>query len=71
MMWMGCIMDIILFVKNGLCMVVLGVGGEGYILFLIVGFIGEGVIILLMFICECCCLMIDDFWIFGWFIVNC
>lgn len=55
------VIDISIFVKNGLCIVGLGLGGEGWIIMIIIMLIGEGVISVCMFVCLCCCVLVDVF----------
>lgn len=55
------VIDISIFVKNGLCIVGLGLGGEGWIIMIIIMLIGEGVISVCMFVCLCRCVLVDVF----------
>src|SRR6185436_6891374 len=62
---MGRILDTTLFVKNGPCMALFGLGGEGYLSFSIAGPTGEGVTTPLTFTRERRCSLIDDLCILG------
>lgn len=55
------VIDISIFVKNGLCIVGFGLGGEGWIIMIIIILIGEGVISVWIFVCLCCCVLVDVF----------
>lgn len=47
------VIDISIFVKNGLCIVGFGLGGEGWIIMIIIMLIGEGVISVCIFVWLC------------------
>lgn len=48
--WMVCVVNISFYIKNGFLYVGLGFGGEGWMSWMIVGLIGEGLMIIWDFI---------------------
>lgn len=58
---MANVIDISIFVKNGSCIVGLGLGGEGWIIMIIITLIGEGVISARTFVRLRRCVLVDAF----------